>query len=241
MIVFFAHGSPDARHAADVVDLARRTGVILGEEVTVAYLDHQEPPLSQIAAEATPGSTVVVLPLLLASGVHARVDVPSLVDQVRAARSDVTWLLQPTLPPHTLALAVLDLLGAGTPPTTDGVMPSRRAVVGVVAGSSRQGAIDGFEPLVQSLRVAGVELVVANGPGELEVAAKLAMTLAGGGGVDVVPLMYADGVLVDRTRVLAQQPGWRVTPPVGRSAACAEALANWLWSGVPSDELGALT
>jgi sirohydrochlorin ferrochelatase len=175
----------------------------------------------------------VVLPLLLASGVHARVDVPWLIDQVRAARSDVTWLLQPTLPPHTLALAVLDLLGVDAPPTTGGVRPSRRAVVGVVAGSSRQGALDGFEPLVQSLRVAGVEFVVANGPGELEPAAELALNLVGGGGVEVVPLMYADGVLVDRTRALAQQPGWRVTPPVGRPDACAEALANWLWSGVP--------
>lgn len=230
MIVLLAHGSPDPRHGRDVVDLAARVGSVLDTQIEVAYLDHQPPALTDIAERVDPGDTVAVLPLLLASGLHARVDVPALLADARQARGDVDWRQVPTLPPQSLALAVGEALTKMLPVTAAGrqAPPTTRAVVGVAAGSSRSGALDSFEELASSLRPTGVELVVANGPAAVPSAAELAAALTDDGDVTVVPLMFADGVLVDRTRDMASRRGWAVTHPVGRTAAAAEALASWL-------------
>lgn len=226
MIVLLAHGSPDSRHGRDVVDLARRVGEVLDTAIEVAYLDHQAPSLPQVAQFADPGDTVAVLPLLLASGLHARVDVPALLAEAQRTRTDVDWRLLPTLPPQSLALAVEEVTSGLSLPGRG--RSRQRAVVGVAAGSSRSGALDAFEDLAASLRPAGVELVVANGPAAVAEAGDLAAMLSGDGAVTVVPLMFADGVLADRARDVARNRGWEFTAPVGQTAACAEALASWL-------------
>ncbi len=100
VVVLLAHGSPDPRSGAVVReasdDVARRTG----ERVVSAFLDHDSPAL---ADSVPPDATeVVVLPLLLSSAFHARVDVPQAVDGVRREGLQVTLLPPVGHPPRLL-------------------------------------------------------------------------------------------------------------------------------------------
>ncbi len=234
MIVVLAHGSPDPRHAAGVEKLVAGMARLLGGvAVTHAYLQHHGPHLASAASTipvAPHGAlatteTVWVLPLLLSEGVHVTHDVPELLVEATLARPDLDWRLLPALPPQTLALAVLSMLAQAA----DGASAASRlrGVVGVVAGSSRAGALTGFEALASSLRVAGVEMVVANGPAHISAARDLLVDV-GADQVTVLPLMFADGFLADRAARRATDEGLRILPPVGESVACIEALASWV-------------
>lgn len=245
MIVLFAHGSPDPRHRAGVAAMAQQVAQLLAptEQVRVAYLQHHGPTLLDAVA-GVPGQTrgrplgsvppaprVWVLPLLLSDGVHVNQDVPAAVVAAGLARPDLDWRLLPVLPPATLALAVLALL----PNPARAVAKGPRGVVGVAAGSSRPAALASFEALAGTLRPAGVELVMANGPGPgVGQAADLLADL-GADDVTVVPLMFADGVLVARAAVAADALGLPATAPLGTTIECAEALAAWAAAHVRHD------
>ena len=250
MIILFAHGSPDPRHRAGVAAVAAQVAQVLApaESVRVAYLQHHGPTLLDAVAGvprrsgapersgvrpagSTPAPRVWVLPLLLSDGVHVTEDVPAAVVAAGLARPDVDWRLLPTLPPATLALAVLALLPR----------PERRAsgrlrgVVGVVAGSSRPAALTAFEALAAALRPADVELVIANGPGPGVGQAADLLSALGADDVTVVPLMFADGVLVARAAEAAADLGLPSTAPLGTTLECGEALAAWVAAHVRRD------
>ncbi len=72
--VLLAHGSPDPRSSACVRAAASAVAARTGLDVVAAFLDHDEP--SRGGAVGGHDGDVVVLPLLLSSGFHARVDVP---------------------------------------------------------------------------------------------------------------------------------------------------------------------
>lgn len=74
--VLLAHGSSDARHAAEARALAQSVSETLGEEVGCAFLSDDSLPQG-----------ARVLPLFLGHGVHLRRDVPAL-----AARSNAELL-----------------------------------------------------------------------------------------------------------------------------------------------------
>lgn len=72
-IVLLAHGSPDPRSSAATHDLAARVATAGGRRCVAAFLDHDEPTL---ATAVRAGESAVVVPLLLSSAYHERVDVP---------------------------------------------------------------------------------------------------------------------------------------------------------------------
>ena len=81
-IVLAAHGSPDPRHGRtvnEVVEELRRRG----RDAAVGWLDHGAPTLAVAAAAA--GHDAVVVPFLLASGFHARSDVPAAAGELQVA------------------------------------------------------------------------------------------------------------------------------------------------------------
>jgi sirohydrochlorin ferrochelatase len=80
VVVLLAHGSPDPRSGDAVRRAAARLATRTGSPVIAAFLDHEQPDLAQ--AVATVDDDVVVLPLLLSSAYHAKVDVPAAVDAV---------------------------------------------------------------------------------------------------------------------------------------------------------------
>jgi sirohydrochlorin ferrochelatase len=86
-LVAVAHGSRDPRSAATVralVDVVRARAP--GLPVSESFLDLSEPRVTDVLRElyAAGHRTAVVVPLLLGSAFHARVDLPALVSSVTA-------------------------------------------------------------------------------------------------------------------------------------------------------------
>ncbi|WP_037362499.1 sirohydrochlorin chelatase [Amycolatopsis orientalis] len=87
-LVAVAHGSRDPRSAATVralVDVVRAQAP--GLDVHESFLDLSEPRVTDVlrGLYADGHRSAVVVPLLLGSAFHARVDLPALVDEVTAA------------------------------------------------------------------------------------------------------------------------------------------------------------
>jgi len=78
-VVLLAHGSPDPRSAAAVRDATAAIARRVDAQVTAAFLDHDVPRLAESVADAARDDDVVVLPLLVSTAFHARVDVPAAV------------------------------------------------------------------------------------------------------------------------------------------------------------------
>jgi sirohydrochlorin ferrochelatase len=86
-ILLLAHGSSDPRAAATTRALARAVAAASpGTTVRASFLDHAGPrPVEELVALQRAGSPAVTLvPLLLTSAYHGRVDVPAVVTTARA-------------------------------------------------------------------------------------------------------------------------------------------------------------
>ena len=86
-LVAVAHGSRDPRSAATVRALAGRVAEAApGIEVRASFLDLSAPRVTDVLRElhGEGHHEIVVVPLLLGSAYHARVDLPALVDGVTA-------------------------------------------------------------------------------------------------------------------------------------------------------------
>jgi sirohydrochlorin ferrochelatase len=109
-ILLVAHGSSYPRAAATTRALARAVAAARpGSVVTTSYLDHAGPrPDEELARlQAAGHQAVTVVPLLLTSAYHGRVDLPALVAKARADGVDIP-------------VAVTDVLGP-----VGGVVPAR--------------------------------------------------------------------------------------------------------------------
>lgn len=81
-IILLAHGSADPRHRRGIEALAGRAATLGEAPVYVAYLDHHAPSAADAARAAGGG---VVVPALLSTGYHARVDVPKAIEAMHRA------------------------------------------------------------------------------------------------------------------------------------------------------------
>jgi sirohydrochlorin ferrochelatase len=106
-ILLVAHGSADPRAAATTRSLARAVRRLHKGDVRVAYLDHAGPrpgaALFDLAARGHRAVTVV--PLLLTSAYHGRVDVPAAIAAAQADGLDIEVTLADVLGPDPLLLA----------------------------------------------------------------------------------------------------------------------------------------
>ena len=89
-VVLVAHGSRDPRAAHATSALAAAVGRFRPSwDVHASYLDHAGPrPLDVLTA--LPGRRVVVVPLLLTSAYHGRVDIPAVLEAAADLPVDVT-------------------------------------------------------------------------------------------------------------------------------------------------------
>jgi sirohydrochlorin ferrochelatase len=88
-LVAVAHGSRDPRSAATVRALVARVAEAAPDvEVRASFLDLSAPRVTDVLQElhGEGHQEIVVVPLLLGSAYHARVDLPALVDEVTAGR-----------------------------------------------------------------------------------------------------------------------------------------------------------
>jgi sirohydrochlorin ferrochelatase len=171
-VVLLGHGSPDPRSAAAVRAAADRLSRGRPAAVTAAFLDHDQPRLADVDIE--PGAAV--LPLLLSTAYHAKVDVPAAV----ASLPIPVQLLAPLGHPADVLDAVI-------------LEPNAPSVIVVAAGT---GDDDERAVFAAEVREAGertgviAQWAFATGPGPRirEVAAP---------GTPVVPWLLAPGRLLD--------------------------------------------
>jgi sirohydrochlorin ferrochelatase len=113
-MLLVAHGSSYPRAAATTRALARAVAAIRpGSVVTTAYLDHAGPrPDEELARLQADGhDSVTVVPLLLTSAYHGRIDLPAVVAKARAEGVHIPVAISEVLGPTDDQ--VPDLLLAG--------------------------------------------------------------------------------------------------------------------------------
>jgi sirohydrochlorin cobaltochelatase len=111
-IVLVGHGSRDPLWRGPIEAVAARLAASQPEvQARCAYLELQEPDIATAAAELLRGGArrIGLVPMFLGTGKHAREDLPRLVDQLRQAHPDATFVWQPPIGEDP---RVLDLLAA---------------------------------------------------------------------------------------------------------------------------------
>ena len=187
--VLLAHGSPDPRAQAAVRVAAAQLAVRVGHVVTAAFLDHDERDLARaVTGIDADADDLVVLPLLLSTAYHARVDVPAAV----AALDREVTLLDPVGHP---ALVLDGLLGRCERPAVvvaagTRVDDERRAFAAAVAAAAARTRV----PAVAAF---------ATGPG------RRVPDAARPGSADVVPWLLSPGRLLDSVERAAREHGCR--------------------------------
>ncbi len=223
-LVLAAHGSPHPAHRPAIQALCDAVG--RKGDTVIGWLDHHQPDLvGAVAAARQRGaagrrSPVVVVPLLLTAGFHARVDVPGMLQGVRNVQ-----ISEPLGPDVLLAEAMIRRLDeAGTAPLAP--------VVLAAAGSSDPDAVAQVELVAGYLaerRPGPVSTGFLSGSGRpLDEAVALAVTEDPF--ATVAPYLIAPGTLAQRISEQARAAGAiRVAAPLGAAPEMVELVrARWL-------------
>ena len=109
-ILLFCHGARDpnwARPFEAVLEQVRERAPDVS--VSLAFLEFMMPGLLQAGLElAELGcAQVQVVPLFLGTGGHVRKDLPALIDQLRQARPNVSWSVQPSIGESARVIAAM--------------------------------------------------------------------------------------------------------------------------------------
>lgn len=227
-LIAVAHGSRDSRSAATMRALVDEVGHLAGGlDVRVAFLDLSEPSvtdvLEQLHAEGHRDATVV--PLLLGSAYHARVDLPSLVRRLGTTLPDLRVSITDVLGADSTleALAVDRLTEAGAQ-----VDDPELGIVLAAVGSSQASANAVVARLAARWCVRYDMAAVTAGfatAAEPDIPDAIARLRAGGARrFAIAPWFLAPGLLLDKVGLLAQQsdPNALVAEPLGAQRPVAE-------------------
>lgn len=213
-LVLTAHGSRDPRSAANTRAIAGHLRRVAPEyAVRVAFCENSTPNLRDVLREtAGSGDDTVVVPLLLASAYHARVDIPAMI-----ADSGVGVRVAPTLGEDSRLVQVLGerLTSAGA-----SRFDPELGVVVVAVGSSHAAAnaqtATIAAPLSRGTRWAGVEVAFAtDGPQPSVPEAVERLRARGATKLMIAPWFLAHGRITDRLATYAAQAGIPMAEPLG--------------------------
>lgn len=225
-LVILAHGSRDPRSAATVHSLVKCLRATRDDlRIEASFLDHCPPTpyqvIGKLAAEGV--EEVVVLPLLLSSAYHAKIDVPAVVDEARSRFPGLRIIASDVLGYDDTLLDVLDRRMRAE--LKDGRVRELDALVLACAGSSDSHANASVTRLARlwgqrhKLPVTAA-FVCAASPSPAE--AVLQWRLEGRRHVAVGSLFLAPGVLPDRAESTSRRAGAvAVSAPLGVSTEVA--------------------
>jgi sirohydrochlorin ferrochelatase len=225
-LVAVAHGSRDPRSAACVsalLDVVRAQQPSL--DVRAAFLELSAPRLSDVlAAIAAEGHRdAVIVPLLLGSAYHARVDLPSLVSAAHTRLPRLSVSVSDVLgPDERLSEVALRRLGVPLDDPSLGIVlasagsshPSANAAVAAVAAS-----------WARRFRVAGVVPAFASAANPAVPDAVAALRARGAGRIAVASWFIAPGRLPDKVAALAG-PDALVAEPLGAAPELASLVVD---------------
>ncbi|MBW0106586.1 sirohydrochlorin chelatase, partial [Pseudonocardia sp. KRD291] len=223
VLVVVAHGSRDPRSAATISALVDRTRATAPElDVRPAFLDLNLPRLPDVLAAVGSGPAVVV-PLLLGSAFHARVDVPAAVDAAVGRFPHLQVQVADVLGPDPLLIGAARrrLAEQGCTPDDHGL-----GVVVAAAGSARAGANDVVRRIAAGWPLAGAAFATAAEP---DVTAAIAdLRRRGAHRTAVVPWFLAPGRLLDRVRdgARAADPDVVLAEPLGAEPAVVDVVLS---------------
>jgi sirohydrochlorin ferrochelatase len=225
-VVLVAHGSRDPRAAESTEALARAVAEAHPEwEVHASYLDHAGPrPLDVLSWFSAAGRRrAVLVPLLLTSAYHGRVDVPAVVEDARSAGLRVSVEIADVLGP-TSSQPVSFLL-------VDGLirrLPAEEldAVVLAAAGTRDAAARATVEDVASALGARlGVPCTVAYASAAPPTAAEAVRSLASSR-VGVAAYFLAPGRLYDNAVESARSAGAvAVAAPLGDAPELVELVS----------------
>jgi sirohydrochlorin ferrochelatase len=225
-LIAVAHGSRDGRSAATVTALIELVRAQRPElDVRLAFLEFNAPRLPDVlAAVASDGHRrAVVVPLLLGSAYHARVDVPAAVDAVRGRLPGLDVLVGDVLgpDPRIVGTALHRLVDAGSLPGEPGL-----GVVLTAAGCSRPGDNATVHAVAASWPHTVAAFAAATDPDVVTAIAEL--RAAGARRVAVAPWFLAPGRLLDRVTAAARDadPTVVVADPLGPHPAVADVVLD---------------
>lgn len=224
-LVAVAHGSRDPRSAATVSALldvvrAREPGL----DVRAAFLDLSAPRLPDVltALAADGHRDVVLVPLLLGSAFHARVDLPALVAQAQARLPRLSVSVSDVLgPDDRLSTVALRRLGIALDDPSLGVVlaaagsshaPANAAVAAVAASWARRFPIAGAAAAFASAATPDVPAAIES------------LRARGARRIAVASWFLAPGRLPDRVAALAGDA--LVAPPMGPAPELAELILD---------------
>lgn len=227
-LVAVAHGSRDPRSAASVtalLDVVRAAHPAL--DVRAAFLDLSAPRLTDVlsALAAEGHRDAVIVPLLLGSAFHARVDLPALVSEAHARLPrlsvSVSGVLGPDERLSSVALRRLAEAGADLSDPDLGVVLAG-------AGSSHTPANDAVAAVAQAwtrdFPVAGVRAAFASTASPDVPAAVAALRASGARRIAVASWFLAPGRLPDRVTALAGDAV--VAEPLGAAPEVADLIVD---------------
>ncbi|MGV0627604.1 sirohydrochlorin chelatase [Mycolicibacter minnesotensis] len=213
-LVLTAHGSRDERSAANTHAIAGHLRRVAPEyDVRVAFCEHSTPNLRDVLGSLSgSGSPAVVVPFLLASAHHARIDIPAMIDQ-----SGVDVRVAPTLGEDSRLVQVLGerLTSAGA-----SRFDPELGVVVVAVGSSHATANAQTAriaaPLSRGTRWAGVEVAFATSGVQPSVPEAVERLRARGATrLMIAPWFLAHGLITDRVAAYAAASGIVMAEPLG--------------------------
>lgn len=223
-LILTAHGSADPRSAEvthAVADRIRRLRPWL--DVRVAFCERSEPNLREVLKNLDrPG---LVTPLLLASAYHARVDIPSMIDD-----ANIPVRQADTLGEDPRLVGVLDEriaeLGLDRSPDT--------GVLVVAVGSSHAAANARTATLASALSDFGwAQVQVAYATTEPSVAHGIAALRRGGASrIALAPWFIAPGRITDRVAAVAVDHGVSMAQPLGAHPLLAQTVLDRFDSAV---------
>lgn len=218
-LIGVAHGTRLAAGNRVAARLTALAGARLGVGAEAAYVELCAPLLGEVLARLPPEEPAVVVPLLLSTGYHVRVDLPAAL-ALCAAPASLARLLGPD---PLLARAQADRLRAA------GAVPGQPVTM-VAAGSQDPAAradLDAAADLLRGAWGGPVRLAVLGGPGP-----RVEHVLQPGDAVS--PYLLADGYFSSRCADLARSAGGTpVADVIGAHPAVAELVAERAQAAMP--------
>ncbi|MBB1586063.1 MAG: sirohydrochlorin chelatase, partial [Propionibacterium sp.] len=215
-LVIAAHGTRDPEGVTACRALAERVRTKLpGTKVTIGFIELAEPRIPEAGADALKdsaprgGAEAVVVPLMLASGGHVRIDIPEAIDKGRG-NSEVAYsaaLLGSPLLDSAVRRRVIEALGEWRPQDTACILVGRgSSVVGSNAERYRMARVLMEEAGLRSIHPAFIQVSRPSVPEALNHAKATGVKK-----IVVAPHFLFPGKL--RTWNLDQVAAWRENNP----------------------------
>lgn len=223
-LILAAHGSADPRSADVAQALAGRIRRLRPAlEVHAAFLEQSGPHVADVLSDvALRRHPAVVVPMLLASAYHARIDLPAAIEQSGAMVQQADVLGEDP--------ALVTLLGQRLAEAGASADQRDLGVIVVAVGSSNQQANAGTATLAPALtartRWAGVEVAFATGPHPTVAEAAVRLRRSGARRLIVAPWFLAPGRITDRVAKSAAALSISMAEPLGSHNLVAATLLD---------------